>query len=381
MNNPLASELKPIDIPLNSIYLDPNNPRFVGAKWTYVSDDEIDNKTIQDGCRQKLVDEYGIDKLRRNMEQNGYLPIDRVIVREFKKEKFVVLEGNRRICAAQLTAKYGLDGTTIDGEILKTFGTIPSLQYIGTDTQAAWVFQGLRHITGIADWSAFNKAKLIVEEMENNSLSLTEVGKKFGLSGWGAGQWARGYWSFTQATEESDYITEIDERSYVFFQELHGKSSGSVKNWLEWDEETKKFKNISNLNEFVGWLYPRPEEIEEGIGEPLGDWDNRVLKRRDDLRQVAFLKKESTDEFELFRQEKDIEKAYSMALTKKYEKIARESYEPGKEAFSHVNECIKAIDNLPIKLLKDKIEMEKFVEELGKLKKGISDFEELLKSS
>ena len=172
MDSPLSSDLKPIEISLDSIFLDPNNPRFTGAKWTYVSDGEIDNDTIQDSCRKKLLDEFGVEKLRRNMEQNGYLPIDRVIVREFKKDKYVVLEGNRRICAARLTANYNLEGGIIDDGILKTFKTIPCLQYVGADTQAAWVFQGLRHITGIADWSAFNKSKLLVEEMENNSLSL-----------------------------------------------------------------------------------------------------------------------------------------------------------------------------------------------------------------
>jgi hypothetical protein len=38
------------------------------------------------------------------------------------------------------------------------------------------------------------------------------------------------------------------------------KSSAAVREWMEWNEEESKFKNILNFNEFVGWLYPRPTE-------------------------------------------------------------------------------------------------------------------------
>ena len=36
-----------------------------------------------------------------NIQINGFLPIDRVIVKKFAENKYVVLEGNRRICAAK----------------------------------------------------------------------------------------------------------------------------------------------------------------------------------------------------------------------------------------------------------------------------------------
>src|SRR4051812_41060555 len=102
MNQPAVfRDLVAVDIPLDQIYLDPNNPRFTHEDWTYVDDRRIANAEVQETARQLLIEKYDVERLRENIEVNGYLPIDRVIVRQFVKNKYVVLEGNRRICAAK----------------------------------------------------------------------------------------------------------------------------------------------------------------------------------------------------------------------------------------------------------------------------------------
>ena len=207
----------------------------MGRNWKRVDDNDIDSESAQENARALLVREYGVDKLRMNMEVNGYLPIDRVIVRRFKDDKFVVLEGNRRICAAKMITLIGMDGSDVAEEVLGSVRQVPCLEYVGSESDAAWIFQGLRHITGISEWSAYNKAKLLVEQMEQENLTITEAGKRFGLSAFGAGQWVRGYYAFKQAREESDYLTEVDERSYPYFQELFSRSSAPVREWLEWN--------------------------------------------------------------------------------------------------------------------------------------------------
>ena len=93
---PIFQDLIARDVPLTSIFLDPNNPRFVGPSWQRIEDNDIDKEPVQENARMLLIKNYGVEKLRMNMEVNGYLPIDRVIVRKFKDDKFVVLEGNRR---------------------------------------------------------------------------------------------------------------------------------------------------------------------------------------------------------------------------------------------------------------------------------------------
>jgi len=351
----LSHRLIDAQLPLSSIYLDPNNPRFVNSNWITVPDENIDNPTIQEQVRIRLIDNFSIEKLKMSMEVNGYLPIDRVIVREFKKDHYVTLEGNRRICAAKMIGTLAKDGSEISREVNESIANIPVLIYTGAESEAAWIFQGLRHISGIHDWSSFNKAKLLVEQMENEGLNLTEIGKRFGLTPHGAGQWVRGFYAFRQAREESDYILEISDRSYPFFQELFSRSSTLVREWLEWNDKDNKFNNLINFNEFVGWLYPKKNTSGEPEGEDsgLGDFDKRLIVKQDDIRTIAILMREEPDLFNQFRENGKLEEAYSHALARQYQKQAQEKIDPISELFKSIINCTKALENLPLKVIKD----------------------------
>lgn len=257
---PIFQELSPISVSLDQLFLDPNNPRFTEANWTHVSEADIDKSDVQDRTKRRLVADFDVDKLRMSMEVNGFLPIDRTVIKAFATDKYVVLEGNRRICVAKAIYE-ARETPSINSKVIESLNEIPCLLYTGTDSDAAWIFQGLRHISGVVEWSAFNKAKLLVEQMEAEELTLTEVGQRFGLTPHGAGQWVRGYRAFNQARQDSDYTAEVDERSYPYFQELFSKSSAPVREWMEWNEPKASFANSLNFNEFVGWLYPRADLV------------------------------------------------------------------------------------------------------------------------
>ena len=356
--DPIFQDLRDLTLPLAHIFLDPNNPRFAGSDWQYIPDASIE--AAQESTRLKLVADFDVDKLRMNMEVNGYLPIDRVIVREFAPNKYVVLEGNRRICAAKRISAVGMDGSEVTASVLASVGQIPCLEYVGNEEDASWIFQGLRHITGISEWSAFNKAKLLVEQMEEEQVSLTEAGRRFGLTRFGAGQWVRGYYAFKQAREESDYVREVDERSYPYFQELFSRSSAPVREWLEWNEDEYKFRNTLNLNEFVGWLYPRSSNSPEGSpeaegeeSEQTGEWEHRFLARRDDIRLTAWLLRNAPSFFEQFRIDGQLEKAYTMASAEVYQKKATEKADVTRDLFEALASCSKALENLPLRVLLD----------------------------
>jgi hypothetical protein len=370
---PLHQFLSPVDLPVTSIYLDPNNPRFTEADWEYVPQNEWDRSDVQEKAQRRLVGDFDVEKLRMNMEVNGYLPIDRVIVRKFGDEKYLVLEGNRRICAAKMIGKVALDGATVADSVIASLKEIPCLVYTGTDQDAAWIFQGLRHISGVTEWSAFNKAKLLVEQMEKDGLNLTEVGKRFGLTPHGAGQWVRGYYAFSQARQSSDYINEIDERSYPYFQELFGRSSTPVREWLDWDESKYEFANKLNFDEFISWLYPRETGAEGESGSKKGDFDKRRIARRDDLRQIAGLMTSDKELFEQFRGGTDLETCYSLALTRKFEEEAKRRADPVLDLFAAVDQCVKIIRNVPYRAMKDESMREKILSSLANLEAAIND--------
>ena len=225
------------------------------------------------------------------------------------------------------------------------------MEYIGKESDASWIFQGLRHISGIVEWSSYNKAKLLVEQMESESLGLTEVGRRFGLSPFGAGQWVRGFYAFKQAKQESDYLAEVDERSYLFFQELFSRSSIKVREWLDWDEENHKFNNALNFNEFVSWIYPKPDG--DDAGTALGDFERRRLLRRDDIRALAGLIESDDSSFQQFRTGQALPDVLALAAAKEIQRKAEQSADRVEIVFKSIDICIKAIEEMPHKIVKN----------------------------
>jgi hypothetical protein len=314
-------ELTSSQLDISSLYLDPNNPRFAEDGRPYVSDEEIDQEARQDELMSKLEQEYGVDRLKDNMEVNGYLPIDRIVVRRFKPDKFVVLEGNRRITAAKrLLRSHEEDKRELDPRVVNTLKSIPVLIYVGSDTNAAWVFQGIRHISGPKDWSAYNKAKLLVDQMEKQGLNLTDAGKIFGVSAYGAGQWVRGYYTFLQAKEHPDYHRDIDTRVFPILQELFGRSNISLKDWMEWDDKEEMFTNSERFSEFLSWLYPKLNDNGDFDPDLPGDWERRRISTALDLRLLSQLVSSHPEEFSAFRNgAANLSTAYGRAVSKQEE--------------------------------------------------------------
>ncbi len=368
MDQSLVKSIVRIETHIDNLFLDPNNPRFISPEWNYISDDNIMNSSVQENIKGRLITGFGIEKLASNIRINGFLKIDRVVVKKINntEDKYVVLEGNRRICAAKLIFEQAQTNSELPEDVVDSVTNIECLEYIGTDPKASWIFQGLRHISGITDWPPFNKAKLLVEQMETDDLTLTQVGERFGITAYAAGQWMRGYRAFQQASQDSDFIHELDIKSYPFFQEIFGRSSSGVREWLDWDDNNRVFKNVLNLDEFISWLYPREEED----GDAFGSWDKRHLKVRDDLRTLSYLIKESPDHFEEFRRTKNLENAYANALSAKQKEQISDQTE---NTLKILNTCIAAIDNLPAKALRNDEIKSKIIAICKKLIQSISD--------
>jgi hypothetical protein len=184
-------------------------------------------------------------------------------------------------------------------------------------------------------------------------------GPSLWINVFGAGQWVRGYQAFRQAKNETSYAAEVDERVYPYLQELFGRSSIKMREWLEWDDSQKRFKNVDKLNEFIGWFYPRSEsEDPSDSGDSAqaeitkGDWDKRYIGKRDDIRQLAYLVENSQKNFELFRSKHDLEDAYGKATVEAYEEKIHEAKEASEKVLGAIRICTQALENIPLAMLK-----------------------------
>lgn len=184
-------------VPIDDLMLDPNNPRFIkqfSNPKTY-NDDEID------GCQASVLkqfklggtqvnplgsetgeesdeDETGffeLDDLWNSMKDIGLVLIDRIVVRKLEhSNKYLVIEGNRRIA----TAKLLLQKDKVEPNPQKKLSTkiIDSLQSIEvlqlmTDgmnpediKHHVAIILGLRHHGSVLEWSALAKAYNTLKE-------------------------------------------------------------------------------------------------------------------------------------------------------------------------------------------------------------------------
>ncbi len=182
-----------INIPLSNLEFDSMNPRLA---------EEHQGGTQLDIIRT-LYEEFELDEIAYSMAENGYfdeepivaipakLPksftwnedinklqadLDKLLI-ENRDVRFIVIEGNRRIAAANLLVNKGLRERlkirdlpkARTSEIEDDLRVIPSIIY--RERKDISPYLGVRHITGVLRWEAYAKAKYIAARIEE------EIGK------------------------------------------------------------------------------------------------------------------------------------------------------------------------------------------------------------
>jgi hypothetical protein len=282
-----ADQLEPQTIPIDSIFLDPNNPRF----WTdqagrEVPDRRVPDERVQSKARERInAPRFGIDDLYNSILRNGFLPLDRIVVRPLEglDGQFVIVEGNRRFAALtrlrQSIAEGLIDEEGIDEDYLEKLladtEQLEVLVYEGQEgSDISWMLQGIRHISGIKDWSPAQRARLVAAQIDDNGLAFRAAGQRFGLSATMVGRLYRAYKGLQQMRDDEEFGDKAKNEYYTLFEEAY--RNGTVRAWLGWDDQEHRFTNDQNLKRFYAWITPN-EEAEEGQ-EPRRIHDPRQIK-------------------------------------------------------------------------------------------------------
>ncbi|MGV9102890.1 MAG: hypothetical protein ACOC3C_02085, partial [Candidatus Thorarchaeota archaeon] len=80
--------------------------------------------------------------------------------------------------------------------------------------------------------------------------------------------------------------------------------------------------------------------------------------------------------FQHFRAELDIEQAYTQALSAKYQEEDRQRQDVEAEFFSALEACIKALTNIPLRLLRDAAIKDRVKEQIENLEKAVKPIKE-----
>ncbi len=110
---------------------------------------------------------------------NGYLPYEPLVVRQARRGKYMVLEGNRRL-AAILSMRDSDDPVERTAYEQKHLSRPPCIVFSGTEREEL-AYLGLRHLSKTKDWSASAKSAF-VERILQSDVSMADAARLTNVS-------------------------------------------------------------------------------------------------------------------------------------------------------------------------------------------------------
>lgn len=287
-----VEQLREAELSLTQIFLDPNNPRLLGLDgYAGVPEARVAEPGVQTNILRALNSTriFDLDSLRASIENSGLLPVDRIVVRPISarvevplgrfseerasqdgleepadttQEQFVVVEGNRRIAACKTLLELHQSGQkTLRPEVLASIERPRVLILEQSDAEEArldqWVIQGVRHISGIRPWGAYQAAKTIEAMVKKLGYTEGEVASALSISIQRVRRSLKVLACLNQMAESEDYAEYSGPELYSYFDEVIKRPA--VRNWLGWADDAMIFQNEDRVVEFYSWITPDDE--------------------------------------------------------------------------------------------------------------------------
>ncbi len=261
---------------LKNLYLDPNNYRFIdNNNYVFISENDSINEKIQQRTRSFIEGKHreGIKDLLDSFKANGFLEVDRIQLKDLGENKYLVLEGNRRITALKVLFEDYQKGLDIGNFDTNIFTSIPSVIHQNENEAKHRIIMGLKHISGNKKWPAINQAKLIYDYLQphwNKEIYSHEeitLSESLGITKVKLRSSQRAY-HFVLQYKQSDYGDQFESDMYYTFAEITKKPS--IKQWINWDDKDYKAEHTENTLRLFSWLSER-EETEDLNDDEIDD--------------------------------------------------------------------------------------------------------------
>ena len=254
--------LSPKLVTLDSLLLDPNNPRFAELSENdyTIPESRFDEPKIQAEAFEKMKsDRFNVSELRDTIKALGFLQMDRIVVRPWHcadavQPRYVVIEGNRRVTALKWLLNLHESGKeSFTEEQLLNF---TKLEVLCLDDEKApditsLILPGLRHVSGIKEWGPYQKARAVFLLREKGN-SPQESAQSLGLSTREANKLWRSYLALEQMKADEEFGESAEPKQYSYFEEIFKKPE--IKSWLGWDDNARGFTNGLHLREMYSWM-------------------------------------------------------------------------------------------------------------------------------
>jgi len=258
-------------VDLSKIHLDSENPRIPKSLH---SEDE---KNIL----KYMVNNASIIELINSIGENGYFAGEPIILIK-KNAKYKVVEGNRRVSALKLMQNPTL-AKEFSRKLVKAINQaeykptkIPS--FIVEDEKEVHKFLGFRHITGIKNWNALEKARYLYYLKENlleekkgleDKQIYYELAKSIGSRSDYVKRVLIAYELYLYVEEHNFLnIRGLNDTTFYFTNLSDALNRTNIAKFLGVNFENAKplsTLNVHSLSEFVHWLYEKNDQLQTRI--------------------------------------------------------------------------------------------------------------------
>lgn len=257
------------EIPLDQLLLDPNNFRFQGETGTApVASRRFADTSVQDAARSRHLRD-GITDLRASIVENGYLQVDRIVVKphtidDVQPEFYIVVEGNRRVSTLKLLRDELAAGVELPPGLVAVFDKVPCVVLQHPDRAMELSIMGVRHVGGIKEWGGYQGAKIVAILKDEERLSTAEVASRLGLSAQEVNRRYRAYSAVEAMRNDEEYGEHVTSEIYTLLHEA--VSARVVREHFGWSTEDETFADEERARELYRLITPFVND--DGVRKP-----------------------------------------------------------------------------------------------------------------
>lgn len=172
---------KKIEVPIQELLLDADNPRFGGLSGSAREQTDV---------LEHIVDTFGVDDLLSSLSVNGYFEAEPLVVRR-TPSGLIVAEGNRRLAACLMLArdprarrvqeKAARFRREWEEHGQPPIESLPVIEFGGEESARDLLpYLGVRHISASKSWDSYAKAAWVANVVEKHDLPVKDIAKMIG---------------------------------------------------------------------------------------------------------------------------------------------------------------------------------------------------------
>ncbi|MCC7291279.1 MAG: ParB-like nuclease domain-containing protein [Phycisphaerales bacterium] len=245
-----------VDIPVEKLLLDPQNPRLV--------EHGVEEGASQATLVRSLWTMMAVQEVALSIAHNGFFRHEPLIV-EKRAEKYVVLEGNRRLAAVRILLDDELrqrlkatDLPNIDRTRRKSLATLPC---VVTTRRDVWQYLGFKHVNGPATWGSYSKAQYVAQIHNEYGVPLDDIAEQIGDTHSTVERMYRGLMVIEQAEAAKVFSRDNSYRKFGFSHIYTGLDKLGIQQFLGISDKKRSdrrpvpLSKLRHLGELCGWLY------------------------------------------------------------------------------------------------------------------------------